>query len=93
MIKSFKCRETEKIWRGIKTRKVSIVVQERALRKLRQLNASISLQDLKIPPSNYLERLSGDRKEQYSIRINNQWRLCFEWDHGNSHEVEVVDYH
>ncbi len=93
MIKSFKCKETEKIWKGIKSRKLPISIQERMLRKLRQLNASICLQDLKMPPSNRLKKLSGGRKEYYSIRINDQWRLCFEWENDDSYEVEVVDYH
>jgi toxin HigB-1 len=93
MIKSFKCKETEKIWRGIKSRKLPTSIQERMLRKLRQLNASSCLQDLKIPPSNHLERLDGSRKEQYSIRINDQWRLCFEWKNNDSYEAEAVDYH
>jgi proteic killer suppression protein len=93
MIKSFKCKETEKIWQGIKSRKLPASIQDRALRKLRQLNASICLQDLRMPPSNCLESLSGKRGGQSSIRINNQWRLCFIWKNDNSHEVEIVDYH
>lgn len=93
MIKSFKCRETEKIWGGIKSRKLPTNIQERVLRKLRQLNASICLQDLKMPPSNHLEQLVGNRKGQCSIRINDQWRLCFEWKNGDSYEVELIDYH
>ena len=93
MIRSFKCRETEKIWKGTRSQRLPTDIQERALRKLRQLNASICLQDLKMPPSNHLKRLSGDKKEQYSIRINDQWRLCFDWNDGDSYEVEVIDYH
>jgi proteic killer suppression protein len=93
MIKSFKCKETEKIWQGIRSRKLPANIQARTLRKLRQLNASICLQDLKMPPSNRLKQLSGKKKEQYSIRINDQWRLCFDWKAGDSYEVEVVDYH
>ena len=93
MIKSFKCKETEKIWGGMKSRKLPTEIQERILRKLRQLNASICLQDLKMPPSNHLKQLSGYKKEHYSIRINNQWRLCFEWKNDNSYEVAVIDYH
>lgn len=93
MIKSFKCKETEKIWQGIKSRKLPANIQDRALRKLRQLNASICLQDLRMPPSNHLELLGGNRRGQSSIRINNQWRLCFIWKNDNSHEVEIVDYH
>jgi proteic killer suppression protein len=68
-------------------------IQERALRKLRQLNASSTFEDLKIPPSNHLELLSGNRKGQYSIRINKQWRICFQWHNGHAYNVEIVDYH
>lgn len=93
MIRSFKCGETEKIWQGIRSRKLPANIQARTLRKLRQLNASICLQDLKMPPSNHLKQLSGKKKEQYSIRINDQWRLCFDWKDGDSYEVEVIDYH
>lgn len=93
MIKYFKCRETEKIWQGIRSRKLPIDIQNRALCKLRQLNASTCLNDLKIPPSNHLEQLSGNRKRKYSIRINDQWRICFEWEDGDIYELEIVDYH
>jgi toxin HigB-1 len=93
VIKSFKCSETEKIWRGILSHKLPSTIQNRVLRKLRQLNASACLQDLKSPPSNHLEALSGNRKGQYSIRVNDQWRLCFEWNKGDSFEVEIIDYH
>ena len=93
MIKSFACKETEKIWLGEYSRKLPKDIQERALRKLRQLDASISFNDLKLPPSNRLESLSGDRKGQYSIRINQQWRLCFGWENGTAFDVEIVDYH
>jgi len=93
MIKSFKCKETESVWSGLKSRRLPLDIQGRSLRKLRQLNASACLQDLKVPPSNYLEMLSGDRKGQYSIRINDQWRLCFKWENGDSYEVAIVDYH
>lgn len=93
MIRSFKCEETAKIWSGIKSRKLPVNIQERALRKLRQLNVSFCLQDLKVPPSNYLKQLSGNKKDQYSIRINDQWRLCFAWQNNDSYEVEIIDYH
>lgn len=93
MIKSFKCKETEKIWYGIKSRELPSDIQERAIRKLRQLNASLCLQDLKIPPSNSLEQLSGNKKGVYSIRVNNQWRICFKWKNNDSHEIEIIDYH
>jgi proteic killer suppression protein len=93
MIKSFACKETEKIWLGKYSRKLPNDIQERALRKLRQLDASISFDDLKLPPSNRLEALSGDRMGQYSIRINQQWRLCFRGENGTAFNVEIVDYH
>jgi proteic killer suppression protein len=93
MIESFACKETEKIWLGKHSRKLPTEIQARALRKLRQLDASLTFNDLKIPPSNHLEQLSGDRLGQYSIRINQQWRLCFHWENGTAFDVEIVDYH
>lgn len=93
MIKSFKCKETSKIWEGSKSKKLPPDIQNRALRKLAQLDAATSLDDLKIPPSNNLEKLQGNRKGQMSIRVNNQWRICFEWQNGEALEVEIVDYH
>ncbi len=93
MIVSFANRESEKIWQGIRSRKLPPDIQERALRKLRQLEASANLDDLRIPPGNRLEALSGDRVGQYSIRITKQWRLCFIWKNGNAYQVEIVDYH
>jgi len=93
MIISFKCKETEKIWEGFRSRKMPQNIQERALRKLRQLSAANCLDDLKMPSSNNLEVLKGNRKGQYSIRINKQWRICFIWAKGQCHEVEIVDYH
>ena len=93
MIKSFKCKETKKIWTGKQSRKVPKDIQARALRKLRQLDASSCMDDLKNPPSNHLEKLQGDRRNQMSIRINQQWRVCFIWKHNEAHEVEIVDYH
>ena len=93
MIVSFACKETEKIWQGISSRKLPPDIQERALRKLRQLEASSTLDDLRLPPGNRLEALSGDRIGQYSIRITKQWRLGFSWQNGNAYQVEIVDYH
>lgn len=93
MIESFACKETEKIWLGKYSRKLPTDIQARALRKLRQLDASLNFDDLRIPPSNRLEALSGDRMGQYSIRINQQWRLCFRWENGTAFDVEIVDYH
>jgi len=93
MIQSFKDDEAEKIFNRQRTRKLPSDIQSVALRKLRMLNRAQSLQDLRVPPANRLERLSGDRAGQYSIRINDQWRVCFEWDNGHAWQVEIVDYH
>ena len=93
MIKSFSSKETEKIWRGEISTKLPTDIQRKARMKLRIINNSISLNDLKTPPGNQLEPLKGDRIGQYSIRINKQWRICFEWNEGNAYKVEIVDYH
>ncbi len=93
MIVSFRDRETEAVWRGFFSRKLPRDVQVVALRKLRMLNNASSLADLKVPPSNHLEALKGDRAGQHSIRINRQWRICFEWTKGGPEQVEIVDYH
>jgi proteic killer suppression protein len=93
MIKSFKDKETERIWGGDKSRKFPGDIQDRAFRKLRQLDASTTLDDLRNPPGNRLEALKGDRAGQMSIRINGQWRICFVWDKGDALNVEIADYH
>ncbi len=93
MIKSFRDKETEKIFNRQRSRKLPSDIQQIALRKLRMLNRSQSLQDLRVPPSNRLEKLLGDRQGQYSIRINNQWRICFIWQDSDAYNVEIVDYH
>jgi proteic killer suppression protein len=93
MIISFGNSETEKIWNGIRVKKLPIEIQNIGRRKLRMLNNSVDLADLKIPPSNRLEKLSGKLKEFYSIRINDQWRIIFKWNAGNAFEVEIIDYH
>jgi proteic killer suppression protein len=93
MIKSFSCKDTIKIWNGIYSSKFPNDIQERALRKLRQLDASTILDDLKNPPGNNLELLKGNRRGQMSIRINQQWRLCFIWKNDGAYDVEIVDYH
>ena len=93
MIESFKCSETEKIFNRQFSRKLPNNIQKIAFRKLRMLNRSSTIQDLRIPPANKLEALSGDRKGQHSIRINDQWRICFRWKNENAYNVEIVDYH
>ena len=93
MIKSFKCKETEKIWNEEFSKKLHQDIQKRTVQKLRMLNASSVLEALKIPPSNRLEILTGDRQGQYSIRINAQFRICFRWLDNHSFDVEIVDYH
>lgn len=93
MIRNFADREAEKIWGGTPSRRLPIDIQSVARRKLRMLaNASV-LDDLRIPPATQLEALKGQRKGQYSIRINDQWRICFQWIDGDAHNVEIVDYH
>jgi len=93
VIRSFIDREAEKIWVGTPSRKLPSTIQQVARRKLRMLNAAAVLDDLRIPPANRLEALKGGRKGQYSIRINDQWRICFRWREGDAHDVEIVDYH
>ena len=93
MIMSFGSPETEKIFSLQRSRKPPSDIQQVALRKLRMLNNARTLQDLRSPPANRLEKLSGDRSGQYSIRINDQWRVCFQWRDGDAYEVEIVDYH
>ena len=93
MIKSFRCRETERIFRREFSRKFPRDIQERAFMKLNVIDAAVELEDLYLPPSNRLEALRGERKGQYSIRINNRWRICFVWKNENAERVEIVDYH
>jgi proteic killer suppression protein len=93
MIRSFRCKETEKIFNRYFSRKFPTDIQRIALRKLAMLDAVDSLDDLRIPPSNRLEKLTGNRKGQYSIRINDPWRICFVWSRGDACEVEIADYH
>jgi proteic killer suppression protein len=93
MIKSFKTDETEKVYSREGSNKLPQDIQQVALRKLRMINNAKNLNDLKIPPANRLEKLKGNREGQYSIRINNQWRICFTWQEGDAHEVEITDYH
>ena len=92
MIESFACAETEQIFQGRLSRRLPPDIQRTTRRKLLQLDAATQLQDLRAPPGNRLEPLKGGRAGQYSIRINDQWRICFRWESG-AHEVEIVDYH
>jgi len=93
MITSFGSKETEKIWNGDRVKNLPQEIQQIGRRKLRMLNNSQNLIDLKVPPSNKLEKLSGKMSAFYSIRINDQWRIVFKWDDGNSSDVTVMDYH
>ena len=93
MIVSFGDKDTQKIWAGVRVKSLSTEIQEIARRKLRMLNNSVDINDLMIPPSNRLEKLKGDLKNYYSIRINNQWRVIFKWNNGNASEVSIIDYH
>lgn len=93
MIQSFRDKDTEKLFRRERSKAVPQDVQRVALRKLAQLDAAAGLQDLKVPPGNRLEALSGNRTGQFSIRINDQWRVSFVWKDGHAHEVQIVDYH
>ena len=93
MIKNFKDDETQKIYQRQRSRKLPADIQQVALRKLRMINNSISINDLRVPPANRLEKLSGNRAGQWSIRINDQWRVCFRWEGNDAHDVEITDYH
>jgi len=93
MIVSFASRETELIWTGLRSRRLPGDIQAIALRKLRMLNQARILTDLRIPPANRLEALKGQRAGQHSIRINDQWRICFVWSEHGANDVEIVDYH
>jgi proteic killer suppression protein len=93
MIKNFRSRETEKIWNGVRSKRLPQDIQQIARRKLRMLNNARSLNDLRVPPANRLEALKGSRSGQHSIRVNDQWRICFVWMDGDAENVEIVDYH
>jgi len=93
MIISYGDKETQKIWLGERVKRFSTEIQETARRKLRMLNSSQDLNDLQIPPSNKLEKLKGNLKDFYSIRVNAQWRIIFIWNNGNAEEVQLIDYH
>lgn len=93
MVRSFACKQTEKIWCGLRVKSLPPEIQNRALLQLRLIDAAAVLEDLRVPPGNRLEALHGDRAGQHSIRINKQWRICFIWKDGDAHNVEILDYH
>jgi len=93
VIRSFRDRDTARLFARQPVRRLAADLHRVALRKLRQLDAAVELTDLRVPPGNRLEKLVGDRAGQYSIRINDQWRICFRWHAGDAHDVEIADYH
>ncbi len=93
MIRSFGNKDTERLWNRERAASIDSRIHRVALRKLRQVGSALTLDDLRIPPGNRLEALKGGRRGQYSIRINDQWRICFVWKDGGAEDVEVVDYH
>jgi proteic killer suppression protein len=93
MIKTFKCKETHKLYQRKLSKKLPHDIQKVAYRKLLMIEAAIEIEDLKVPPANRLEKLSGDREGQYSIRVNKQYRVCFHWENGFALNVEIIDYH
>lgn len=93
MIKGFGDKESEKIWNGIRSKKLPSEIQNVARRKLRMINNAQDINDLRIPPANRLEKLKGDMSKYHSIRINNQWRIIFEWRNNDAYNVSIIDYH
>lgn len=93
MIANFACKETERIWSGMRSKKLPADIQQRASDKLAMIDAAETLDDLKLPPSNRLHELKDDRAGQHSVSINKKWRICFRWKDGNAYDVEIVDYH
>ncbi|ASS49112.1 MAG: plasmid maintenance system killer family protein [Candidatus Fluviicola riflensis] len=93
MIKTFDDKESEKIWIGIRSKKLPNEIQDVARRKLRMINNAQDINDLRIPPANRLEKLRGDLQDYYSIRVNNQWRIIFKWINNDAYEINIVDYH
>ena len=93
MIKNFRCGETQKIWEGFSSRRLPYSIQQTARRKLRMLHRAEIVDDLRVPPANRLELLKGNRQGQYSIRINDQWRVCFRFSDAEAYDVEIIDYH
>jgi proteic killer suppression protein len=93
MVKSFRCKETKRVFSRRFSKKLPVSIQESSRQKLVILDSATTLNDLRIPPGNRLEELKDNREGQHSIRINRQWRICFEWKNGDSYNVEIVDYH
>ena len=93
MIHSFTCKETERIWNGLASKKFPSTIQQTARRKLLHIHSAISINDLRVPPGNKLEKLSGNLQSFYSIRINDQWRIIFKWNGTMASQVEIIDYH
>jgi proteic killer suppression protein len=93
MIKEFGDKETERVWNGIRSLKLPNEIQDNARRKLRMINNSQDINDLRIPPANHLEKLKGDFSEYYSIRINDQWRIIFRWHNNDAYNIRIIDYH
>jgi proteic killer suppression protein len=93
VIKTFSNEETQKIYQRQRSRKLPSDIQQVALRKLRMINNAITINDLRVPPANRLEKLGGNRSGQWSIRINDQWRICFRWEGSDAYDVEITDYH
>ena len=93
MIRSFRCKETQRIFNLERSQRFPDHIQQVALRKLKMLHHAVSVNDLRVPPANRLEKLRGERASQWSIRVNDQWRICFQWIDGHSFNVEIVDYH
>jgi proteic killer suppression protein len=93
MIKTFKCKHTAALFAGERCHRQWLAFRSVAERKLQMLNRAVRIEDLRIPPQNRLEALKGDRSGQWSIRVNDQWRICFTWTEGDAHDVEIVDYH
>ena len=93
MIVSFQSKNTAKIWQGKRVKSIPVEIQQIGRRKLRMINSSQNLNDLRIPPANRLEKLKGNRSDFFSIRINDQWRIIFRWENNNAYDVEIIDYH
>jgi len=93
MIQSFRSKEAEKLWNRLRSKKLPLMIQAKSRDKLAQIHATVQIEDLRFPPGNRLEVLSGDRAGQHSIRINQQWRICFRWEAGHAYDVDIVDYH